>query len=78
MPWDSGAVLPTCSCGVIPLAVSFYLKRVRVAAVMTFAAATPVINPAAVVLSYALLGPQLTIAEVSGGLTDPVFPGRAA
>jgi uncharacterized membrane protein YraQ (UPF0718 family) len=73
-----GAVLPTCSCGVIPLAVSFYLNRIRLAAVMTFAAATPVINPAAVVLSYAMLGPELTIAYVIFGLTAPVLTGLAA
>lgn len=73
-----GAVLPTCSCGVIPLAVSFYLSRIRLAAVMTFAAATPVINPAAVVLSYALLGPELTIAYIIFGLTAPVITGLAA
>jgi uncharacterized membrane protein YraQ (UPF0718 family) len=73
-----GAILPTCSCGVIPLAVSFYLNRIRLAAVMTFAAATPVINPAAVVLSYALLGPQLTVAYVIFGLTAPVLTGLAA
>ena len=72
-----GALLPTCSCGVIPLAVSFYLNRVRLAVVMTFAAATPVINPAAVVLSYALLGPELTIAYVLFGLTAPVLTGLA-
>ena len=35
-----GALLPTCSCGVIPLAVSFYLNGARLAAVITFAAAT--------------------------------------
>ena len=73
-----GAILPTCSCGVIPLAVSFYLSRVRLAAVITFAAATPVINPAAVVLSYALLGPQLTIAYVIFGLTAPMITGLIA
>ena len=73
-----GAILPTCSCGVIPLAVSFYLSRVRLAAVITFAAATPVINPAAVVLSYALLGPQLTIAYVIFGLTAPMITGLMA
>jgi hypothetical protein len=72
-----GALLPTCSCGVIPLAVSFYLNRVRLAVVVTFAAATPVINPAAVVLSYALLGPQLTLAYVLFGLTAPVLTGLA-
>lgn len=70
-----GAVLPTCSCGVIPLAVSFYLGGARMAAVMTFAAATPIINPAAVLLSYALLGPELTVAYVAFGLTAPLLVG---
>lgn len=70
-----GAVLPTCSCGVIPLAVSFYLGGARLAAVMTFAAATPIINPAAVILSYALLGPELTLVYVVFGLTAPLLIG---
>jgi len=70
-----GAVLPTCSCGVIPLAVSFYLGGARLAAVMTFAAATPIINPAAVLLSYALLGPELTVVYVAFGLIAPLLVG---
>jgi len=70
-----GALLPICSCGVIPLAVSFYLSGVRLAAVMAFAVATPVINPAAVILSYALLGPQLTLAYVVFGLVAPFLIG---
>lgn len=70
-----GALLPSCSCGVIPLAVSFYLSGVRLAAVMAFAVATPVINPAAVILSYALLGPQLTLAYVIFGLVAPFLIG---
>jgi uncharacterized membrane protein YraQ (UPF0718 family) len=70
-----GALLPICSCGVIPLAVSFYLSGARLAAVVGFAVATPVINPAAVILSYALLGPQLTLAYVVFGLTAPFLMG---
>lgn len=71
----AGAILPMCSCGVIPLAVSLRLSGVRLAAVMTFTAATPVINPAAVLLSYALLGPKITLAYVLFGLTVPVLVG---
>lgn len=71
----AGAMLPMCSCGVIPLAVSLRLSGVRLASVMTFAAATPVINPAAVLLSYALLGPKITLAYVIFGLTVPVVVG---
>jgi hypothetical protein len=70
-----GAMLPICSCGVIPLTVSFYLGGVRLAAVIAFTIATPVINPAAVILSYALLGPQLTLAYVAFGLSAPVLVG---
>ncbi len=70
-----GALLPICSCGVIPLAIGLRLAGVRLAAVMTFAAATPIINPAAVLLSYALLGPQITLAYVVFGLTVPVLAG---
>lgn len=70
-----GAMLPICSCGVIPLAVSLYRAGVRLGPVMAFAAATPMINPAAVVLSYALLGPSLTLAYVVLGLLLPLLLG---
>lgn len=70
-----GALLPMCSCGVIPLAVSFYLSGMRLATVMAFTVATPVINPAAVILSYALLGPQLTLVYVVFGLVAPFLIG---
>ncbi|MEX2365908.1 MAG: permease, partial [Pseudohongiellaceae bacterium] len=71
----AGALLPMCSCGVVPLAVSLRLAGVRLASVMTFTAATPVINPAAVLLSYALLGPHITLGYVLFGLTVPVIVG---
>jgi len=70
-----GALLPICSCGVIPLAISLYRAGVRLGPVMAFAAATPIINPAAVILSLALLGPQITVVYVALGLTMPFFLG---
>lgn len=70
-----GALLPMCSCGVIPLGVSFHLGGVRIAAVMAFMVATPVINPAALILAYALLGPQLTLAYLCFGLVAPFLVG---
>ena len=73
-----GALLPICSCGVIPLAVSLYRSGVRIGPVMAFAAATPMINPAAVILSLALLGPELTLAYVLLGLSLPFAIGMAA
>lgn len=73
-----GALLPICSCGVIPLAISLYRAGVRLGPVMAFAAATPIINPAAVILSLALLGPQVTVAYVALGLTLPFLLGLVA
>ena len=70
-----GAILPICSCGVIPLAISLYRSGVRLGPVMAFAAATPIINPAAVIMSLALLGPQITMAYVILGLVLPYFLG---
>lgn len=70
-----GAVLPICSCGVIPLAISLYRSGVRLGPVMAFAAATPIINPAAVILSLALLGSEITAAYVALGLLLPFLLG---
>lgn len=70
-----GALLPICSCGVIPLATSLYRAGVRLGPVMAFAAATPIINPAAVILSLALLGPQITLVYVALGLILPLLLG---
>ncbi|MGB5252381.1 MAG: permease [Sedimenticolaceae bacterium] len=70
-----GALLPICSCGVIPLAISLYRSGVRLGPVMAFAAATPIINPAAVILSLALLGPKITVAYIALGLVLPYLLG---
>jgi uncharacterized membrane protein YraQ (UPF0718 family) len=70
-----GALLPICSCGVVPLSVSLYRSGVRIGPVMAFTAATPIINPAAVILSLGLLGPQITSAYVALGLVLPFLLG---
>jgi uncharacterized membrane protein YraQ (UPF0718 family) len=70
-----GAVLPICSCGVIPLAVSLYRSGLRTGTVMAFAAATPIVNPAAVILAFALLGPKITAAYILLGLGLPIVLG---
>jgi uncharacterized membrane protein YraQ (UPF0718 family) len=73
-----GGMLPICSCGVIPLAISFYRSGVPLAPVMAFTAATPIINPAAVILSLALLGVEITAAYVLLGLSLPFLLGLLA
>lgn len=74
----SGALLPICSCGVVPLGVSLYYSGAYMGNVLAFMIATPVINPAAVLISLATLGPRLTIAYVSAGLIIPMLIGLIA
>lgn len=73
-----GALLPICSCGVVPLAISLHRAGVRIGPVMAFTAATPIINPAAVVLAFGLLGPQLATSYIALGLLLPFLLGLAA
>jgi len=73
-----GSMLPICSCGVIPIAVSLYRSGVRIGPVMAFTAATPIINPAAVILGFALLGTRITLAYLLLGLLLPFVLGAIA
>lgn len=71
----SGMLLPICSCGVVPLALSLYYSGAYLGPTLAFLVATPVINPAAVLLSLALLGPQLTTIYVITGFVLPMIIG---
>ena len=56
----SGMLLPICSCGVLPLTVGLYYSGAWLGPSLAFLVAAPIINPAAIILSYALLGPQIS------------------
>jgi len=71
----SGMLLPICSCGVVPLALSLYYSGAYLGPTLAFLVATPIINPAAVLLAFALLGPQLTIIYVITGFILPIIIG---
>lgn len=74
----SGALLPVCSCGVVPLGLSLYYSGAYLGNVLAFIIATPVINPAAVLIALTTLGPQLTLTYVSAGLCIPIIVGAIA
>jgi hypothetical protein len=71
----SGMLLPICSCGVVPIALSLYYSGAYLGPTLAFLVATPIINPAAVLLAFALLGPQLTIIYVITGFMLPMLIG---
>lgn len=71
----SGMLLPICSCGVIPLGLGMYYTGAYLGPTLAFMVATPIINPAAVLLAYGLLGPQIATIYLIGGFLVPVFIG---
>jgi uncharacterized protein len=71
----SGMLLPICSCGVIPLALSLYYSGAYLGPTLAFMAATPIINPAAAILAYGLLGPKITAIYVFTGFVAPMAIG---
>lgn len=71
----SGMLLPICSCGVIPIGISMYYSGAYLGPVLAFMTSTPIINPIAVVLSFGLLGPQITIIYVISGFVVPMIVG---
>lgn len=71
----SGLLLPICSCGVIPLGFSLYYSGAFLGPTLAFMTATPIINPAAVLLAYGFLGPQIATAYLACGLLIPLIIG---
>lgn len=59
-----GLPLPICSCGVIPLYRTLVLGGVPATAAMAFLVATPELGLDAILISWPLLGADLTIARV--------------
>jgi uncharacterized membrane protein YraQ (UPF0718 family) len=71
----SGMLLPICSCGVIPLGLGLYYSDAYLGPVLAFMTATPIINPAAVLLAYGFLGPQIATIYLVTGFVVPVLIG---
>lgn len=73
----SGMSLPICSCGVIPLGLGMYYTGAYLGPTLAFMVATPIINPAAVLLAYGLLGPKIATIYLAAGFLVPVLIGTA-
>jgi uncharacterized protein len=74
----SGMLLPICSCGVIPLGLGMYYSGAYLGPTLAFMVAAPIINPAALLLAYGLLGPQIATIYAISGFFIPFTIGLAA
>ncbi|HBC92402.1 MAG TPA: hypothetical protein DCZ10_05750 [Pelotomaculum sp.] len=73
----SGMLLPICSCGVIPLGLGLYYSGAYLGPTLAFITATPIINPAAILLAYGFLGPQIATIYLIAGFVVPMLIGFA-
>lgn len=73
----SGMLLPICSCGVIPLGLGLYYSGAYLGPTLAFMTATPIINPAAILLAYGFLGPKIATIYLVAGFIVPVLIGAA-
>lgn len=74
----SSLLLPVCSCGTFPLAISMYYSGAYLGPTLAFLTANPVMNPIAIILCYGLLGPKLTVIYIITGLTLAIIVGIVA
>jgi uncharacterized membrane protein YraQ (UPF0718 family) len=79
-----GIPMPLCSCGVVPMAISLRKNGASKGSVLSFLISTPETGVDSISLSYALLGPFLTIFRpiaaiimaITTGLAENIFGSK--
>ncbi len=72
-----GAPLPLCSCGVLPAALGLRRAGASRAATTSFLIATPETGVDSIAVSFALLGPFMTIVRPVAAIIGAIFSGLA-
>ena len=70
-----GIPLPLCSCGVIPVAMSFYKKGSSKSSVTSFLISTPQTGVDSLMVTYSMLGPIFMLVRPATSLLAGVFGG---
>jgi uncharacterized protein len=73
-----GALLPLCSCTVIPVGVGLVKAGAARGTVMSFLTSAPAVSPVAVIVSLSLLGPKLTAIYVLSVMCGAAIIGACA
>lgn len=70
-----GAPLPLCSCGVLPAALGLHRGGASRSSTVSFLIATPETGADSIAVSYALLGPFMTIVRPVAAILSAIFTG---
>src|SRR5574344_93316 len=68
------AILPVCSCGVIPL-IDSMRRRTTLRVIVTFVCAAPLLDPYVIFLSYTVLGLKYTIVRIISSFLLAIMTG---
>lgn len=72
-----GAILPGCACATMPMAEGLKEKKARLGTIASFIMVSPLLSPQTVILTYALLGWQFTVARIIFSLAGAIILGIA-
>lgn len=70
-----GAPLPLCSCGVLPAALSLHRGGASRSSTVSFLIATPETGADSIAVSYALLGPFMTVVRPVAAIISAIVTG---
>lgn len=70
-----GAPLPLCSCGVLPAALGLHRGGASRSSTVSFLIATPETGADSIAISYALLGPFMTVVRPIAAILSAIFTG---
>jgi uncharacterized membrane protein YraQ (UPF0718 family) len=70
-----GAPLPLCSCSVLPAAIGLHRGGASRSATVSFLIATPETGVDSIAVSYALLGPFMTVVRPIAAILSAIFTG---
>ena len=70
-----GPLLSVCSCSIIPLFAAIKKRGAGLGPAITFLLATPAINPAAIILTFSLIGWQFVFGRIILALSAAIITG---
>jgi uncharacterized membrane protein YraQ (UPF0718 family) len=70
-----GAVVPVCSCGVVPVVTGLVAGGVPIAPAMAFLVAAPIMNPATFTMTCGAMGSEIAAARLACALVLAVLVG---
>lgn len=70
-----GPLLSVCSCSIIPLFAAIKKRGAGLGPAITFLSATPAINPAAIILTFSLIGWQFVAGRIILALSAAIITG---